>query len=390
MSIRAKLWTLLVVVGVVAWSGLIRSTAAEEEASVETLPWLLSGGVLYTEDYTEGIGDVVLPLRFSGEGLWFINPRFSFTDRSAEEYNLGLGYRHLIQDDRALLGGNIFYDRRETAAGASFNQVGLGAEYLSHWWDARANIYLPIDREELVNEFSITETSVTQRTQAGAVTSEWLDPYGQGHSVLQDLLFTQQLQTRTTTRETTRHFKEYELALRGWDAEVGARLPLEMIDEYVRLKAFGGYYHYYGRRGLDDVNGFRGRLEVQVRPAFTLEAVYYEDDALTGGDYALGAYVSLPFDLAKLGNGGNPFAGATERWESGRQPDNMRYRLIDMVKRDPQIRTLLAEPEEQEEERTEAVRSVTRTSTRRAIETAEVATDITFVDKNSGGDRECR
>ncbi len=167
MSIRAKLWTLLVVVGVVAWSGLIRSTAAEEEASVETLPWLLSGGVLYTEDYTEGIGDVVLPLRFSGEGLWFINPRFSFTDRSAEEYNLGIGYRHLIQDDRALLGGNIFYDRRETAAGASFNQVGLGAEYLSHWWDARANIYLPIDREELVNEFSITETSVTQRTQAG-------------------------------------------------------------------------------------------------------------------------------------------------------------------------------------------------------------------------------
>lgn len=211
--------------------------------------------------------------------------------------------------------------------------------------------------------------------------------FGREHSVWQNYRILQQLQTQTTTTQNTRHFKEYEVALRGWDAEVGARLPLTMIDEYVRFKAFAGYYHYYGRRGLDDVNGFRGRLEAQLKPAFTLEAVYYADDELTGGNYSLGAYVSLPFDLVNLANRRNPFAGALDRWNSGGQSSDMRYRLTDMVKRDPQIRSLLAEPEEQMDLRTTSVRSVSRTDTRQVGDGAvELASDITFVDQDRGND----
>jgi hypothetical protein len=84
---------------------------AEEEvgaAEQERLNPLLTVGGLTTEDYTEGIGDVVLPLYYNGQGLLFLNPRFSFTDRSAEEYNLGLGFRHLLADGRMIGGVNAF------------------------------------------------------------------------------------------------------------------------------------------------------------------------------------------------------------------------------------------------------------------------------------------
>ncbi len=372
---------------VVSTCPLDPACAAElEAAEMMRLDPLLTLGGLTTEDYTEGIGDLVVPLHFTGQGLWFLNPRFSFTDRSAEEYNLGLGYRHLMADGQSIGGVNVFYDRRETARGASFNQIGAGLEYLSGIVDLRANIYVPLENRKRVGEFSTEEESVL-RSSSVSTALEWDDPFAAGHDVWQDFSVVRSTQTRTTTTTTTRHFHEYEVALRGWDAEIGAHLPIEQIQDYVRLKPFAGYYKYYGRDGLDDVDGFRGRLEVHIKPSFFIDAVYYSDDELTGGNYSIGAYVSLPLNLANIARGRNPFEGAAERWEAGKQTENMRYRLTDMVKRDPQIRSVMAEPEEQEELTTTASRSATRTDRKTLGRgTEELATDITFVDKNRGND----
>ncbi len=51
----------------------------------------LTVGALYAEDYREGIGDVLAPLYFNGDGLFFVNPRASRTDKSASEVNIGIG-----------------------------------------------------------------------------------------------------------------------------------------------------------------------------------------------------------------------------------------------------------------------------------------------------------
>ncbi len=375
-------------VGIVlaTWVVSFHSVVAVEEAASDRLDPLLTVGGLTTEDYSEGIGDVVLPLYFNGRGLVFINPRFSFTDRSEEEYNLGIGYRHLIRDNQAIVGANVFYDRRETALGSSFNQVGFGAEYLSHFIDARANVYLPLDRRELVNEFTTQEESVTRSRSTGTKV-RWDDPYAVGHDVRQNYEVRQVTRVRATTTTTTRHFREYEVALRGWDAEIGALLPIEPIEEYVRVKPFAGYYRYESRYGVDTIDGFRGRLEMHIRPSFLIDAVYYSDDELTGGNWSVGAYVSVPFDLSALANRRNPFAGAGDRWDAIGRQEEMWYRLTDMVKRDPQIRSRLDQPEEQEELRATSTSSSTSTSTRKVDGgTVEILADVTFVDGNRGDD----
>ncbi len=386
MHIRSVALSVLIVLSAFGFHAASVSASELEAAEYERLNPLLTLGGLTTENYTEGIGDVVIPLHFNGAGLLYLNPRFSFTDRSEEEYNIGIGYRHLLSEGQAIGGVNVFYDRRDTAAGSTFDQVGLGAEYLTHYVDLRANVYLPLDTKELVDEFSTVEESVARRTSRSSET-QWNDPYGRGNSILQDLETIHRQRTRTTRTTMTRYFEQYEIAMRGWDAELGGRLPLEQVDDYVRLKAFGGYYKYHGRRGLDDIDGFRGRLEVHIKPSFVVDAVYYEDDELTGGNYSIGAYVSVPLDLANLANGRNPFAGAAERWDAGAQSEDLTYRLTDMVRRDPQIRTLMAEPEE----RPDLMETTSETRTREEVvgverRTATVATDITFVDGTRGSD----
>ncbi len=388
MKLTQALYAFIVLTLTISFS-TPRTHAAEDavDASAreaERLEAFTTIGALYTDDYWEGIGDVVIPLFFNGEGLLFLNPRASFTDRSEEEYNIGVGYRQLIQDRAAVLGGNIFYDHRESRSGVRFGQIGLGVEYLSHRVDARANVYLPLDSRKKVDSFEVSETSVSSRMVSSTET-EWDDIYATGNSLNQPFRQVTSRRMRTTTTTTSRMFETYEVALRGWDAEVGTLLPLDALDEYLRLKVFGGYYKYYGRYGLDDVDGFRGRLEAQLRPAFVVDATYYANDDLTGGNFTIGAYVSVPFDLSALANGRNPFAGAGERWNAGRQGEDMTHRLIDMVKRDPQIRTGLI-VDEAEDMAQSSVSTRERDAGQSVSEgEVELVGNMTFVDKDNEG-----
>ncbi len=355
------------------------------ETAAPLPPSALTLGTLYAEDYWEGTGDLLIPLMMTEDGLLFINPRTSGTDNDATEVNLGVGYRHLLRDRQAILGGNIFYDYRDTTYGARFHQFGAGIEYLSKYLDMRANVYVPTDTKKKVSEFEVTE-EVTEMAAARYDITEYDDPYASGNSVFQPYTDSTVTRVNTTTTSTTRFFEQHEIAFWGWDAEIGTELPLPAIENYVRIKPFAGAVSYYGRSGVSDIESFRGRLEIHVRPSFFVDAVYLSDDALNGGHFSLAAYMTLPFDLANLAQGRNPFAGATERWTAGTTED-ITWRMTDLVKRDPQIRASLTEPEEQEEKATTTTTTASEAIAKPTGEGTEVvATDVTFVDGESGDD----
>ena len=67
---------------------------------------------------------------------------------------------------------------------------------------------------------------------------------------------------------------------------------------YADVKVFGGYYHYYQYFGLDDLNGFKGCLEIKATPSLYLNADVFDSKDLTGRDFYLGA-ISL-YDMGAM------------------------------------------------------------------------------------------
>ena len=216
----------------------------------------------------EMLADVLVPVYLTESGMWFVNPRASFTDNDEEEANIGLGYRHLFAERNVIVGGNVFYDSRWTQHDNRFDQLGLGVELLTEWVDARANIYLPEDDEQYVDSYR-------DQSASRSVSESWGEPYATGQAIKQ------RGERRTTTKTTTYLFERFEQAREGWDAEVGVKLPgLEGIAE---VRAFGGYYHWDSQySGRDDIEGFKGRLEARLLPILYADAQVFEDKELNG------------------------------------------------------------------------------------------------------------
>jgi hypothetical protein len=321
----------------------------------------------------EGFGDILAPVLALKSGIVFVNPRASGNDHNAEEYNLGVGYRHLLRDKGMIFGANVYYDYRETEQGGTFNQAGLGVEYLSDWVDARANYYLPEHHTETV------ESDVTTVSHANMQYTQWGDPYAEGNSIYQNGTFYRGV----TTTETTQHFIQYEEAMEGFDVELGVRLPIPTIMDYADVKVFGGYYHYNRELGLDDLNGFKGRVEIKAMPSLYLDAEVYDSKDLTGRDYYLGARLSVPFDVANISKGRNPFAGAVDGMKFQKQKTTIASRLTEMVMRDLHVQTEYSEATEEVSQRTSVSSTVI---TNRQGVSATLATDVLFVNQDTGND----
>lgn len=272
------------------------------------------------EHLSEGYLDVLQPLAGGERGLLFFNPKLSGSDNDEEEYSLGLGFRMLLPAVEAIAGANVFYDSRDSRHDHTFDQVGAGVEVLTTWVDARANYYWPDDKQELIETQS--DTDVDRDTDRFLS-----DIYADGHQLLQ------LERTKTTTTTTTRYFERFEAALEGYDAELGAKLPF--LPSWLETRIFAGYYNFEGDF-TEDLDGFKGRLEIRALPALTLDAEYYENDELTGSDYFFGARVNLPFDVVNLARGRNPFAGTGAALQARRQA--FTERLSEMVIRDPHVR----------------------------------------------------
>ncbi len=348
--------------------------AAQAQAAAEAPAALPPGeatlGVHFLDQDAETFGDVILPVYQFGDGLLFVNPRGTINDSDGQEGNIGVGYRQLFPDKNFIVGANAYYDVRDTELDNTFDQFGFGLEFLSQWVDARVNYYLP---EDDIKEGDIH----LQRTDmVREITQRWDKPVGNGNIIEQSGW------TADSTYEVTslQHFRIYEEALEGFDAEVGALLPIPVVQDYADVKVFVGWYDFESDLG-GDLEGAKARVEVRALPSLYLDGSWYEDENLYGSHYSVGARASVPFDLAKLSAGKNPFAGALDGFKPSREKAPFASRLTEMVIRDLHVRTGASEPEEIVEDRRILSKNLVSRTKKGKYHVLE--TDVIFVDKDN-------
>jgi hypothetical protein len=296
----------------VATVGVLRA----EEPSAPSLTTL---GLLAYEESLDIFGDGIVPLLGEPDDwVLFFNPRFSGTDQNEQEFNLGIGYRRLCSDGRLLLGGNTYYDVRKSEHDNTFHQFGFGVEALSEWVDARANYYLADEEEHAIAGYAQTDTTASRILA-------WGDMSAYGYTIMQ--------QATVEMNTTTRHFRQYEVSVSGWDAEVGVKLPY--VDEWVETRVFAGYQRFENPWG-DDLKGWKARLEVRALPGLTLDAGYFTEEELVDSKFYAGFRVQLPFDLSLLADGRSPFDGAGDAFHR-RAAAPVSARMNEMVVRDMRV-----------------------------------------------------
>ncbi|MEI7879555.1 MAG: inverse autotransporter beta domain-containing protein [bacterium] len=349
------------------------------ELAVSQMPWsqpLPSGqlnlGVHFGDQQVESLGDVLIPVLHRQTDLIFVNPRGTWNDDDREACSFGLGGRHLFPAKNIIIGCALFYDRQNTELGNTFNQAGCGVEFLSTWLDARLNGYFPENGEKTANDYVVSTGTSQEHAEY------WYAPTAQGHVISQ---YGYEL-TDSFNIKKLQHYQTAERAMDGFDAEIGALLPIPVLREFADIKAFAGCYGYQASFG-DDVSGVKGRLEIRPLPAVYLDAGWFEDEKLFGSHYAVGVRAAVPFDLARLSRGQNPFAGALtgNKTGSGRVP--FANRLTEMVIRDLHIRTEASLPVEVVADR--RVLEKTCVAHDRKDYTEILAADVTFVDGDQRG-----
>ncbi len=214
---------------------------------------------------TLGEADIFQPLWQNGETLLFANVRGRFDDHDSREGNAGLGLRHMLSS-----GWNVgvygYYDRRRTDYDNYFNQATFGGELLGRDWDFRGNVYLPFgERVKVMDSLNTAEIS--------------------GASVVF-------------------HGGE-ERALRGFDGEIGWRVPIFDVESDKVLRLYAGGYRF------DDdvvkaVAGPRLRAELTMLQVpglwdgarLTLGAEFQHDDVRGSQGFAM-ARLRVPLSLDK-------------------------------------------------------------------------------------------
>ena len=324
-------------------------------------------GGRYSEGQSSGIADFLIPLWRYENGQLFADPRYMPSEGSEQDADFGLGWRHYFEEAGLIAGVNAYYDSRWTSYDHHFNQLGLGLELLSAWVDARANYYLPENKDRQIDSFE-TETAKSSSSTSGG---SWEEPYATGYNIQQDHV----VEVRQTTVTTRQLFERFETASEGWDGEVGVRLP--GLDRWAEVRLFGGYYDFAGAFDAGDAEGFKGRIEIRTCSALYLDAEVFENKDLNGSDYYAGARLQLPFEPANLARGRSPFSAPA------RKPAGLSARLSEMVMRNPGIRMLESGPIENVDAR--QVTTTTHTSTK-TDDTVVLMTNVVFVDgRNRGG-----
>jgi len=178
MKTRVLLLSMMVMLFTVSVSLLVLANDTSSETAYLTDPlntsmtyaesdldWTLyfRPGIRLQDHRVIGYYDLLVPLYPGEKSVLFFNPRFSHDDRSSYEWNLGLGYRHLLMGDKLILGGNVYYDWRHSWTGEEYHQLGLGVEVLTEWVNARANGYLTLSDEQEIDrwrEYYFTSTAI--------------------------------------------------------------------------------------------------------------------------------------------------------------------------------------------------------------------------------------
>ncbi|MFC1668226.1 inverse autotransporter beta domain-containing protein [Chlamydiota bacterium] len=304
---------------------LANGTISQEQGSLLPPTEITLGG-RFSEDDSNGYIDFLIPVIGNEQAFWFINPRALQGESQVNEQNVGIGYRRLI-DNRFIIGGNVFYDTRETTHGNRFDQVGIGLEFLTEWVDLRMNGYFPLDDKKIIKSYFTEETAIQQQIQSAYYPTS--DPIFIGHGIGQK--WEKRTSIKTTTTVTTRFYEQYEEAMDGADIELGCKVP--WIEKLIETRVFGGYYYYNSKFG-SDLKGFKARIEVRALPFLIIDGEWYEDEELHGTDYYIGARVHVPFEFGDLFKGKNPMKGLNLFKRKRRAIED---RMTDMIIRDMDV-----------------------------------------------------
>ena len=255
---------------------------------------ILGGGIKSNGEFTDGNLFSVYPLLNTIDGgptvggsVLFMEPYVSWGSGGEVGISLGLGFRHLFNNqtheeasstkiagfltEGFFVGGNSFLDFGRSANGSDFWQIGLGLEAGTRYLEFRANYYIPLSDEEVLDRTisSTTRTDTTTRNSGGVRRTTT---------------------TRTTTRTTVELFEE---AMEGWDVEAAVLLPY--IDQFMDVKLVGGFYDFQGdRSSVSNFSGWRAGVEARPLASMVLFAYWYESKDLYQDNWIAGVRFEIP------------------------------------------------------------------------------------------------
>ena len=280
---------------------LISSSSVATDALIDVEKSSPSGLILRSGIFIGNSGnpdnfylDFLIPFHSRQDSLMMLNFTMSvsnYSGDSADEGNIGFVYRDFLYNDKLMLGFNAFFDTRRTTLDNRFNQVGVGLEAFSHWFDFRANYYHPISDASREPQF---DTFYPGGPTGTLVTLGFEEP------------------------------------LQGWDAEVGALLPI--ISNYLETRVFAGLYSFYPSY-LDRIYGNEFKVEIRPNDFITLKAEFH-DDNISSSTY-LGGYLTIPIPFSD--NARDIF---NLDYSLGQGARDLRARMLDKTERDRYIQTL--------------------------------------------------
>jgi len=202
------------------WILLVITNALAQDKEKKWQPFLDVEGKLGSHRHL-GEGDFFIPLVQDQNTLLYTDIRYRLDNESSREGNFGLGLREILPSDW-IIGGYTYYDRRKTPYDNYFSQITAGLEALSVDWDFRANVYIPIGTtshlEDALSSVDFSGTSIM---------------YSQGE----------------------------ERSMKGYDAEIGYRLPIFDAQEEQQIRIYAGGYRFY-EDDVQSVQGPRGRIDL--------------------------------------------------------------------------------------------------------------------------------
>ncbi len=253
----------------------------------------ITAGGKFSSDLQSAWIDALIPFAKAGDITFFGDLRGTWDDNGQVLFSTGLGARYLVPGRDIIIGGNVYYDYLDSQFDNRFDQLGLGAELLTKWFDARFNYYMP--------------DSGVRAVPGG----------GLGLAGLR-----------------------FESGLEGWNTEAGFLIP--GLDRFLEARVFAGYYQYNSRIGVG-FEGWKARAEIRWTPAIITDLEWWGDRALNGGNWVAGVRVSLPFEIGNLVQGRNPFAGAGDALRFGKTRE-FKERLGETVWRSHRIQTVVTTP----------------------------------------------